>query len=149
MNQMNSWRFLKAMGSGVKLGMRMGVGKDVPIKQFMIIGYVIERTESEDISGVLVSDIADAFEVSRPATTQILNILEEKGYLSRSVQESDRRQVKIMPTKLGKKLLQDVKEKHLVSLEEVIDEFGEEKTSHMISLLEEFHEIVKKKIETE
>ena len=73
----------------------------VTVEQFHILRYVIRGLTS-------VSDLADARNISRPAVSQAVEVLVQKGLLSRTQDVKDRRYVTLALTPDGHALLDAV-----------------------------------------
>lgn len=102
--------------------------------------------ESREGKAVKISDISDALTISRPATTQILNDLEKRGYIVREMNRHDRRVVTVQLTKEGEEALRTDEENALAILDHVLGRMGEQNTRELMRLLEQlvcyFHEAV-------
>ena len=73
----------------------------ITVEQFHVLRYVRRGTES-------MSDLASAKNISRPAISQAVEVLVQKGLLSRSEGKQDRRYVELALTKQGDALLDAV-----------------------------------------
>ena len=94
-------------------------------------------------SEATVSDLISLMQTTKPALSQLLNALEEKGYLKRSISNYDRRSVALTITDEGNAVLEGHIKKTNSFLEEVINEFGTENTKKLIDLFNKLSEIVK------
>jgi DNA-binding MarR family transcriptional regulator len=72
---------------------------------------------------------------TKPAISQFLNALENKGYVRREIDRSDRRKITVSLTDEGRGILDESREKTDRLLEKVILRFGEEKTREFLGLL--------------
>lgn len=144
MAETTAWQFMKAFSRNMSLGMHSGVTAcSIPVRQFMMMAFVAEHMPEND-DGITVSEIARRFNVSKPAISQMINSIEEKGYIQRVAHGGDRRLVKVAITEEGKKQLIEVRNQHLDYIEKVLNAFGEENTKQLISLLELFYETAQK-----
>jgi len=74
---------------------------DITVEQFHVLRYVLRGTTS-------VSELATAKNISRPATSQAVEILVNKGLLKRIQNTQDRRYVEVSLTRAGNALLETV-----------------------------------------
>ena len=92
--------------------------------------------------GAYPSMLSKHLHFTRPAMTQTLNILEDEGYITRSIDENDRRKFKVRLTAKGKKIIN----KSCMNNDELInyltDQLGEEKMQQTIDNLDEMTEIL-------
>ncbi len=73
----------------------------ITVEQFHVLRYVRRGMES-------MSELADARNISRPAISQAVEVLVQKGLLTRTHSTADRRQVELALTKAGDELLDAV-----------------------------------------
>lgn len=74
---------------------------DISVEQFHVLRYVRRGTSS-------ISDLATAKNISRPAISQAVDLLVNKGLLSRTQSTEDRRFVELSLTESGNALLDTV-----------------------------------------
>ena len=74
---------------------------DISVEQFHILRYVRRGTNS-------ISDLATAKNISRPAISQAVDVLVNKGLLTRTQSTEDRRFVELKLTESGNALLDTV-----------------------------------------
>ena len=74
-----------------------------------IFPVLAELSKIED--GLAAGDIAEKFQISTARVAKILNYLEEKNYVTRKKQESDKRVTIVCITEEGKTFLEDFKMK--------------------------------------
>ncbi len=82
--------------------------------------------------------------ISRAAVSQMLSNMEQKGYINRDINKSNRRKHTLTITQKGKAILDEQEHKVMELLEKIIDEFGETKTKQLITLTTNFLDIVEK-----
>lgn len=109
----------------------------IPKSEFFTLGAIINENnpcieerpfETEEVR---VCEIAEKLRISPPAVSRILRHLEEKGYISRTVDNSDRRNTFVKATKLGEQIfnsnlneMSDFIDKTLTHLEpDEVDDF--------------------------
>lgn len=87
---------------------------------------------------ITVPDLQRTLQMGKSAVSQMLNTLEEKGLIVRSVNVKDRRRIDIEISPAGKKLMTEMKHHVDWMVNEVIDRFGEEKSQQLAALSEDF-----------
>lgn len=115
---------------------QLGKLKDVmvlPIPLFMTLTAI--KKHSADGSCLKTSRISSILEISRPATTQILNSLEDQGYIIRKLTPEDRRIVYVSLTESGSNALSESGRTVHEIFNKVVNEFGEENTLKLTELL--------------
>ena len=81
--------------------------------------------------------LSEALGVSKSAISQTMNSIEEKGYITRTIDCEDRRQPMISLTDAGKEALMRGRESIYQNCMVCLDRFGKEKTEQFLTLLEE------------
>lgn len=91
---------------------------------------------------VKMSDISAHLQISKPALSQVINKLDDKGLVERVTQKSDRRSAYIRFTRKGMGMFerQNAQMHEVVSL--VVEKMGYEDTLRFIALMKKFHEVV-------
>ena len=105
--------------------------------ELLVIAYL---TEFED--GVTPGILAQFGDVSTARIATVLNSLEKKGYITRSVDPEDRRKVLVHITEEGRAYGQKHKEKRLQHLITTLEYLGEEDALQHIRIMKrltEFH----------
>jgi DNA-binding MarR family transcriptional regulator len=119
-------RFRKAV-------MRFHAGAGVQPGEMFILQRIAKKA-SDCTHSVYVSDLHNNI-FTKPAISQFLNALENKGYVRREIDRSDRRKITVSLTDEGRGILDESREKTDRLLEKVILRFGEEKTREFLGLL--------------
>ena len=89
-----------------------------------------------------VSNIQRFMKISKPAVSQLINSLEKKELIERSIDNSDRRKFVMKLTKKGKDHLQNARNNENNLLNIALNRFGQENAQELISLLNDFADIV-------
>ena len=76
--------------------------------------------------------------------TNILNMLEKRGYIEREHDEADRRKVYVALTKSGGKHLQEKYEETIRYISGIFEELGEEDTREYLRITGQIHRITEK-----
>lgn len=97
-------------------------------------------------SDICVSQLAKNLKMSSPATSRMLNNLEEKGLIIRTIDKNNRRNTFVSLTDLGKQRTIDNTNILNEYIENVISNMGEEKVMNLIFLINEMTNIMEKEI---
>ncbi len=103
-----------------------------------IIMQIIEKKMRENGKGIYVSEIADYMNVSTPAISRKLGMLEEKGFIIRNTDEEDRRNTYVCLTDKGKIVRRESCKKMKTLSMRVIKKMGCDKVEKMINLWDEY-----------
>ena len=87
---------------------------------------------------VRMTDISRKLMISKPAATQVINRLVEKGLVERIRDEADRRVIYIRPTDPGIEMFESALAERLKDIQRAIDRVGIEKAQQLGMLLDEF-----------
>ena len=101
--------------------------------------HCLEKKHAE----VLTSTLSQQLEISKSATSQTLNALEEKNLILRSNAKADRRLTTVTLTEEGHKVLQNDMERRLKITGVILERMGAEEGEQLITLLEKFMVIIK------
>lgn len=119
--------------------------------EFFMLHTIIHLThkKDDDNPGVKISVLCEKTEMSKPAASQMLNSLEDKGLVERIVTKSDRRVVYVTLTEEGKKVL-DQAALHMTNLvEKVVERLGPEDTKELTRLFDKLYTIIDELKESE
>ena len=81
------------------------------------------------------SELSEILNISRPNVTANLRVLEEKGFLTRMINSSNRREVFVTLTKDGMDHCENVIKKITSMFHTWFDLLGEEETQHVLNIL--------------
>lgn len=87
---------------------------------------------------VRMTDISEYLMITKPAATQAVNKLVEKGMVERVSDEHDRRVVYIQPTQTGKNIFEQEIEMRLAFVDRVVERMGEADAKRLVALLDRF-----------
>ena len=85
-----------------------------------------------------MTEISRQLMITKPAATQAVGKLVEKGLVERVQDENDRRVVYIRPTRLGETAFEEELEKKLEFMDHAVKRMGEEDANQLASLLNRF-----------
>ena len=80
--------------------------------------------------------------ITKPATSKMLNVMEEKGYIYRTSNKSDRRVVYVKLTEEGEEFLKDQNRKFENFTCRVVEKMGEEDTDNLIRLFGKLYDVI-------
>lgn len=105
---------------------------------WMMRTHLAKHPENKTVG---IAQIGSHLKISKPAITQCINRLENKGVVERVILKSDRRAIHLMFTARGKEQFE--REKQLVDniMKEIVVRMGEEDTEKFIVLLDKFKTI--------
>lgn len=136
MEQELAWQFITAFFKCMRNN-RFDMHLAISMKQFMLLASIF-LFETEHSRCITVSELAERLGVSRPAISQMVNMLEEKNYLQRMSRGGDRRIVGISVTERGKEEMEHARLQCIEYTAHRLEKMGADKTRTLISLLEEF-----------
>ncbi|HAN44035.1 MAG TPA: hypothetical protein DCP97_01450 [Ruminococcaceae bacterium] len=93
---------------------------------------------------VYVNNISAKLQMTMPAVSQLLKILEHKGKLMRGVSASDRRKVTVELTDNGRQSLENSNAKANYLLDRIISEIGEDKIQSFLQLFTQITDVIEK-----
>lgn len=96
---------------------------------------------------VMVSQISSKLEISNAAATQMIDTLENQGFVERQYDDSDRRITLVKLTKDGKSALKFAFMQTTVYLDGLFDYLGEEDTNNLTRLIDKMMEYTLKTME--
>jgi DNA-binding MarR family transcriptional regulator len=112
------------------------------IMMHMISHSMHDQNDNGDDSGIKASDLSSRLHMSKPAVSQMLNSLEDKGFVERKVKKNDRRVVLISLTESGNRLMEENHQKLIALVDVIIEKFGETDMKTLISLLNKLSTIL-------
>ncbi|WP_342431525.1 MarR family transcriptional regulator [Neobacillus sp. FSL H8-0543] len=96
---------------------------------------VIKQGCNEKKRDMKVSEISRKLHVTPPTVTQIINILEKDGLVERSIDQDDRRAVRINITAKGEKVTSQAKNEFTENFLGLIDYLGDKESEQLAELL--------------
>ena len=103
---------------------------------------LFQGKEPEDDTPVRMTDVSRHMLISKPAATQMVNRLVEKGLVERLSDESDRRVVYIKATGCGRTFYQEKMDQNLSMVDRVVNRMGETKVYSLAEHLNAFFDAV-------
>ncbi len=113
---------------------------DLHMSEFVVL-VKIANQKQDGSADFCVSDVQNQLYISKPAVSQVLNSLENKGYIIRRTDTVDRRKIKVEVTAIGSEALTKAKAYLENTLDSVIARFGEDNMKQLIALFNQLAEI--------
>nr|WP_319487528.1 MarR family transcriptional regulator [uncultured Caproiciproducens sp.] len=112
--------------------------------EYFTLHTIHHLTEHVDDSkpGAKITDLSNAAQMSKPAVSQMLNILEDKKLIERVMAKSDRRVVYVKLTEAGAEQLKRTHQQFHYWFDQIIEELGEEDTAELARLVNKLHTIM-------
>ena len=125
------WECLPAAWNQVRINLRATAAQDFDIsfEQFTILRHIRKGSKS-------ISELADARRISRPAISQAVEMLVERGLISRQQSTQDRRWVDLELTQSGNDILNTIFKKNSDWMEEKLAILDLEELQCLLSGLE-------------
>ena len=96
--------------------------------EFKCLRYLLENTFPQ------VKELASNMNLTAARVTNLLNSLEKKGYIQRTISNKDRRVIQVKLTTQGKKFANNIQDEYIKFHQEIIELIGDE--AELINLLE-------------
>lgn len=109
----------------------------------MSIGYALLNISSEE--GTPAMKIGPLMGLEPRSLTRLLKSMEEKGLIYRQVDKNDKRSVRVLLTKEGRKMKEKSRETVLRFNEAVRDEIPAQKLDVFFEVIQEINEVIEKK----
>ena len=91
---------------------------------------------------VRMTDVSKRMMISKPAATQIVNRMVDRGLMERLSDESDRRVVYIQATETGRAFYEEKMDRNLTLVDRVVARMGEEEANSLTVLLNRFFDAI-------
>lgn len=108
----------------------------------IIYSNCLSNKEDENYYGMKTSELTKDLCITKPATSKMLNAMEEKGYINRVSNKSDRRVVYVKLTNEGEEFLKDQNKKFENFTCKVVEKMGEEDTDNLIRLFGKLYDVI-------
>ncbi len=118
-----------------------GIKKKVNMAEYILLREIADNAIGVE-GNTELSDIRKYLAVSKSAISQMLAALEKKGYISRTVNPENRRNLIVTLTPLGKITLNEIDTVYHSRFEQVVKGMGEQNIKEMIRLINYMNEII-------
>ncbi len=137
-------KFVSLMGKCSKFNTAFPSLCGLPINELGIL-HVIAETNTEDFQegcSLNVQSIQERLQISKPAISYNLNMLEKKEYIVREIDQNDRRRISVHMTQKGTDAWKSSVRRHEDMWDEVVEAFGESNLEQLTKLLSRFFESI-------
>ena len=118
---------------------KLSIGEVALLNVIHISSVRGERTTS--------SKLSDKLNISKPAASRMLNVVEEKGLIERISEKEDRRRVFIELTTYGKELYEKEINEYQDVCYEIVEKMGNKEMEELLELGNKFFDIILEEIE--
>ena len=101
-----------------------------------------DKSDPVTVNGVTISELSEFTQMTPSAVSQTVKALEEKGYIERTMNSSDRRLVFVTLSKQGYQIFQEAEKVFMDYLDNITELLGKEDTDRLIGLLEKLADIL-------
>lgn len=122
---------------------RKRMSADIVFHEFVVLRNIL-MIQTERNNSIYPSDLSDKLNLSRSYITAVLNSLEKKNFIMRTLDTSDRRRILVRITDKGRHIFDDMAAKELEQADILISGLTNEKTLNLILLLNQASEILEK-----
>lgn len=136
----NAEKIYEIMQKFQKARINAKTAREMPRSEMKMLKMI--KINSSETEGVNISTLSELLEISKSAVSQIINALEDKGFVERITTKNDRRVVYVRLTESGEQCFAKVVEAFLQRMAQVFDKMGEEDTKELLRLLEKLYSIV-------
>ena len=103
---------------------------------------MFQEQNPEDVAPVRMTDVSRRMMISKPAATQVVNRMVDRGLMERLSDENDRRVVYIRATEAGRTFYEEKMDRNLTLVDHVVDRMGEEEAKTLAALLNCFFDAI-------
>lgn len=115
-----------------------GVIEGMTPSEFSVLCCAVEYPRRVPGKAATVAEIAAQMNVSVPSVSRTLRSLQEKGWIERTVDESDRRSVRVTATPSGEEIMQANMKRVVHSLNRIMSVFTDEEMRTVAELYSKF-----------
>ena len=120
---------------------------DLCMSEMAVFGALMKLSgdlEQDKVEPLRMSEISGEVEISKPALSQIVNKLENKGLVERIFSKEDRRATYLAFTPKGLEIYRREHNEMVTAINNIVAQMGTEDTKEFIALLNRFDDIVSK-----
>ena len=110
---------------------------------------LFQEKNLEGDTPVRMTDVSRRMMISKPAATQVVNRMVDRGLMERLSDENDRRVVYIRATEAGRTFYEEKMDRNLTLVDRVVDRMGEEDANDLTALLNRFFDSIDAETEEE
>lgn len=133
-------KYMKAIIRFRKFGIILPHTSNLNVTELVVMRGLEENCPYSD-NNISISEVQNGLHITKSAISQMMNSLEKKGFIERTIDTDDRRKIVVTLTEAGKDILSKTKESANHNLNEIISTLGDDKTNQFISLLNQVSDI--------
>lgn len=138
------------MGAFLRVMHRFGRVSGTPISsteltkaEFFCLGGICNAAqEHPEQGGIYVWELAQRMHVLPPAASRTLRELEMRGYIERSVDREDRRNIRVRPTEEGLAMWAKAEKRMQDVMQRVLDRMGQDNMDQLVTLCDRLCDII-------
>jgi DNA-binding MarR family transcriptional regulator len=130
----NAEKILQTMQKFQKISISSKIMGEMPRSEIKMLKLI--KLHTTEASGVTISTLSEHLAISKPAVSQMINVLEDRGYVERITTKNDRRIVYVKLTDAGEHSLERALQAVMKVLNEIFGKMGEEDTKTLLALLD-------------
>lgn len=135
--------FLRAMNRFARVSVSPISSTELTKGEFFCLGAICsEGRERPERGGLFVWELARRTHARPPAVSRTLRDLEARGYIERSVDREDRRNIKVRPTEEGLAVWARAEKSAHRFVERVLGRMGEENMEELVALCNQLCDII-------
>jgi DNA-binding MarR family transcriptional regulator len=104
----------------------------------VIAMFIIDNHSLESEKSLIASEVGETLCITHSAVSQLLTSLEKKGYVSRNINENDKRQYRFTLTDEGRQVTYKHKDKLNTHVRQIVSRFGENNVKILTQMLNDF-----------
>ena len=109
--------------------------EDISFSEYIMLQLIVEISHETGSADVWVSDIVKHVDVTPQAVSKFINLADDKGYIERFENTSDRRSIGVRITERGMAVLAKTGQELTAFRENVLKEFSEEELAALHGLM--------------
>ena len=103
---------------------------------------LFQEKDLEADTPVRMTDVSRRMMISKPAATQVVNRMVDRGFMERLSDENDRRVVYIQATEAGRAFYAEKMDRNLTLVDHVVERMGEREAKDLAALLNHFFDAI-------
>lgn len=118
---------------------------DISQSEFAAMNVIMDKGEDGKIT---ISELACKSKVHSSAVSRTLHCLEEKGYIERSIDKNDRRNICVELTEEGKRVTTEARQIMCDYVKTVVEHLENRELERLIAYMNKIYSVAEKEIET-
>jgi DNA-binding MarR family transcriptional regulator len=140
MHVSNAEKIFQTVQKFQKISINSKIMGEMPRSEIKMLRLIKMHTTEEAV--VTISTLSEYLAISKPAVSQMVNVLEDRGYVERITTKNDRRIVYVRLTEAGELSLEKALQHLMKVLDEIFGKMGEKDTIKLLELLDKLCSIM-------